>query len=61
MSNEGLSRDALKARIERLCSALRESNSLFAAMLLEKRPDIEIEAQITDNNRALSAAHGSKP
>lgn len=51
----------LQKNNQQLRAALRESNSLFAAMLLEKRPDEEIEKQITENNRALSAADGAKP
>lgn len=42
----------LLAENERMRTALSDSNSLFAAMLLEKRPDEEIERQVTENNAA---------
>ena len=39
---------------DKLVEALRDSNSLYAAMYHEKRPWAEIEKQINDNNDALA-------
>lgn len=39
-----------------LLVALRETQSLLVAMLLEKRPEAEIEAQIVQNRAALTKA-----
>lgn len=46
--------DLLVARIRAIEPALEDSNSLLTAMLLEKRPDEEIEAQIIENRNALA-------
>lgn len=42
--------------IEKLLIALDNSQSLLTAMLLEKRSEKEIEAQIKENREALNAA-----
>lgn len=42
--------------IEKLLIALDNSSSLLTAMLLEKRPEKEIEDQILENREALNAA-----
>lgn len=44
---------ALRLAIKTMREALDNSNSLFAAMLLEKRPDAEIEKQIYENRSAM--------
>lgn len=46
-------RRELRSAIKALRGALENSNSLFAAMLHEKRPDAEIEAQIYENRSAM--------
>jgi len=53
--NEGytVARGEAAAEIERLRAALNDSQSLLAAMLLERRPDTEIEDQIMENRRAI--------
>lgn len=48
----------LRYAIKTLRNALENSNSLFAAMLHEKRPDAEIEAQIYENRSAAVSAAG---
>lgn len=44
---------ARDAEIERLRAALNNSQSLLVAMLLEGRPESEIEAQVGENREAL--------
>jgi hypothetical protein len=44
--------------IEKLLIALDNSSSLLTAMLMEKRPDKEIEDQIIENRAALNFAAG---
>lgn len=47
---------SLRSECERLREALSGSSDLLATLLLDKRPDEEIEEQITENNVALSAS-----
>jgi len=42
--------------IEKLLIALDNSSSLLTAMLLERRPEKEIEDQILENRAALNSA-----
>lgn len=49
----------LRADNERQAAALDNSNSLLAALLIERRPDDEIEKQIVENRNALTNGHNA--
>lgn len=50
-----------RAQYETLIEAIEDSNSLFAAMLIEDRPHEEIETQIGVNRFALNQLSEVKP